>query len=1559
MLAAFVPLLSWPLLHASAAKPSVNVDLRTSWPAAPILLESIEAVTIEEPNAFFPLLHAVTNPDVFPLQSGHSSAAAVHGHVLETALALDHLAAPGAYVSAEMHVALHSASPKLEAFYQYYSDHHAKRAGSEDSCGSWVDWYGQVVCDAQTLAHLLQTAAIDSPEAAAKHTSPSSPKLLPFDHILPDPARTPSAPPHTAVLYASVESTNFRALHSYLYAAASAPSPSVSYVFRPVPPVDRSLDVRTHLSGYGVALHLKKMDYLAVDDRLQGSSSGSDSQADSGGSVQEDEEDVVVARLQQYPVDEAVDVTAPLTDDELLEIGLQATQLIYDAEEPLDRLATLKQLSQNFPRYAGALARRVTVNESLLSELEVNQQRAPGGANAIWLNGASIEEKNMNPFGLLKAIRKERQTMLSLMSLGMSPAEAIELLTHRTIAEAQASGGVLDGLFDASDRAEGGEVIGWLNDIENDERYIGWGAKLRILLRQLYPGQFPTVKFNLFNIVLAADLSQGSTIEFLGGTVNQLIHRGLPFRWGVAPLVETEEGARMARLFAYLLKTFGSEDTLAFFLSLSQKDVPPEQLSPVVRWDRVRASFNQLLAAKEDLPEGTETHLDTVLEGSEGDLENARTYAVRLSATLASAPQGHAFVNGKHYDLDDEFLRYLQGEISTQLQHLQIKIHKGEIKEEDAGQISTYFYDLPTTAKRRNIYIHPAQKAGSLRIYSLPELIERNGLNSTAGAFVHPIESENVPITMYVVADLDSEDGRAFVKEALESVVPGSLSRVSFVHSPSAQPSSNSDDSVTSSTILARLIAGDVLSTYTPERLLSLLRLNDAAEGEHGSQQVFSQRLEDVLADLPASEKVYLDACSLVVRQLGLKAGEHAVIVNGRVVGPMQPGEFIAGDFETLAAFEYHKRVQPVYEALLSVSESVRDLDRDDAAELTSIVSSIISSIQQPDPSEAGLFNAPQRPRLRNYRKLEGDYTAFKIGDETEALFQIGALINPLSEEAQKWTSLLEWFSEMPGVHMEIHVNPMRHSEMPLKRFYRYNLLPKLSFDEDGNEIHAKARFTGLPIEPIYTLALDAPQSWLIHPKEAVYDLDNIQLGLLSPQDRAHGLQAVFDLDALVVEGHARESATSSPPRGLQMQLVTSDDTPIADTLVMANLGYLQFRTKPGVYRLEVRPGRGREIFAMESVGNEGWDSPAVDEAGDEVTVTSFEGVTLYPRLARLPGMELEDVLRTDDDVLAEHSGAIDNLVHKISALFGGKKEDKALVPVDDGQADINIFTVASGHLYERFASIMILSVLRHTKSSVKFWFIDNFLSPSFLEFLPHYAAEYGFQYELVTYTWPSWLRAQTEKQRIIWAYKILFLDVLFPMDLKKVIFVDADQIVRADLQELVDLDLRGRPYGYVPMGDDNPDTEGFRFWKTGYWRDFLRGTPYHISALYVVDLVRFRQMAAGDILRGHYQQLSADPNSLANLDQDLPNNLQREVPIYSLPEDWLWCETWCSKDRLDRAKTIDLCQNPLTKEPKLDRAKQIPEWEVYDGEISAFARRLAGAEVADKDESKKPHDEL
>lgn len=63
----------------------------------------------------------------------------------------------------------------------------------------------------------------------------------------------------------------------------------------------------------------------------------------------------------------------------------------------------------------------------------------------------------------------------------------------------------------------------------------------------------------------------------------------------------------------------------------------------------------------------------------------------------------------------------------------------------------------------------------------------------------------------------------------------------------------------------------------------------------------------------------------------------------------------------------------------------------------------------------------------------------------------------------------------------------------------------------------------------------------------------------------------------------------------------------------------------------------------------------------------------------------------------------------------------------------------------------------------------------------------------------------------IFYRYKILFLDVLFPLGIKKVAFIDADQIVRTDIQELFDLDLEGAPYGYTPFCSDRTEMDGFR----------------------------------------------------------------------------------------------------------------------------------------------------
>jgi UDP-glucose:glycoprotein glucosyltransferase len=212
----------------------------------------------------------------------------------------------------------------------------------------------------------------------------------------------------------------------------------------------------------------------------------------------------------------------------------------------------------------------------------------------------------------------------------------------------------------------------------------------------------------------------------------------------------------------------------------------------------------------------------------------------------------------------------------------------------------------------------------------------------------------------------------------------------------------------------------------------------------------------------------------------------------------------------------------------------------------------------------------------------------------------------------------------------------------------------------------------------------------------------------------------------------------------------------------------------------------------------------------------------------------------------------------------------------------------------------------------------ENFLSPTFKASAKAMAKQIGCSVEFVTYKWPEWLWGQQEKQHIIWGYKILFLDVLFPLSVKKIIYVDANQVVWGDLKELHDIDLQGAPYSYTPFCQSCQSTLGYQFWQEGFWKNHLHSKPYHILALYVVDLERFCKGLVGNQLCSMYQQLLSDPNSLANLNQDLPNYAQHQVPIFSLPQECLWCESWCSDDTKATAKTIDLCNNPEHKEPKV-----------------------------------------
>lgn len=108
-----------------------------------------------------------------------------------------------------------------------------------------------------------------------------------------------------------------------------------------------------------------------------------------------------------------VDTSSQLTEDELLgqlsfkpyrarmlifRIGIsaKAAQLILSSENPVD---IMRQLTENFPKYAVELGRRIELDRKLSLEMGETMRRTAGGAPMIWFNGAILNNiADFNPF---------------------------------------------------------------------------------------------------------------------------------------------------------------------------------------------------------------------------------------------------------------------------------------------------------------------------------------------------------------------------------------------------------------------------------------------------------------------------------------------------------------------------------------------------------------------------------------------------------------------------------------------------------------------------------------------------------------------------------------------------------------------------------------------------------------------------------------------------------------------------------------------------------------------------------------------------------------------------------------------------------------------------------------------------------------------------------------------------------------------------------------------------------------------------------------------------------
>lgn len=1476
---------------------AVTTSLTTKWPSIPLLLEASEFLAEEGEEKFWAFVE--TSPEI---TSHEHKGTDFTNYQLILKKASQYLF-PLQLNLLKFGLSLRSYSASVQTFQQMAADE-----PPPDGCAFFFVVHGESTCNFDVLESLIQTA-LKRPK----------PFLFKGDHKYP--VFNPDVP--VVILYADIGAREFSNSHQLL--AAKSRGGEIGYVLRHF--IANPNKEKVLLSGYGVELAIKSTEYKAKDDTQVKGTEVNTTVIDENDPIDEVQGFLFGKLRQLYPelkeqlkelrnhLVESTNEMAPLKVWELQDLSYQTAARILSAPNS-EALMVMKDLSQNFPTKARGLSRTV-VNQELRMEVEENQKFFKStlglhpGDSALFINGLHVDLESQDIFSLFDTLRNEVRVMEGLHGMG------IEGLALHNILKLNIQPSDSDYAVDI--RTSG---IAWINNLELDSRYNSWPSSIQELLRPTFPGVIRQIRKNFHNFVLLIDPVHESTADLIN-VAEMFLSNHMPLRIGLVFVVDDSEdvdglenaGVALLRAFNYVAEEMDNYHAFQTVISVYNKVMPGDKLK-----------VEHVISVLEKKYPYVE--VSSIL-GSDSAYDKNRKEGKHYYLQTGVGPPPIVLFNGMPFQKDqldpDELETVTMHKILETTSIFQRAVYLGELTNEQ--DVVEYIMSQPNVVPRINARVLGPErqyldltasnnhfvddyarftvldsKEKTAAVANSKNYLTKKGMSSKE---IYD-ESFIRPVTFWIVGDFDTPSGRQLLYDAIKHQKSSSNVRISMINNPS--------DAVTfENTRIGRALwsalqtqnsnnAKNFITKMAKEETAQALNSGaDIAEFAVGGMDVslFKEVYESSNVNFILSHAMY---CSDVLK---LKKGQRAVISNGRIIGPLEDGEiFNQDDFHLLESLILKTSGKKIKEQIQQLG-----VQEDRVSDLVMKVDALLSS-------------QPKGEARIEYQLLEDRHSVLKLRPkEGLTYFDVVAIVDPVTREAQRLAPLLMVLSQVINMNLRVFMNcQSKLSDMPLKSFYRYVLEPEVSFTNENSFAPGPiAKFLDMPHSPLFTLNIITPDSWMVESVRTPYDLDNIYL------DEVDSIVAAeYELEYLLLEGHCYDITTGQPPRGLQFTLGTSRNPVVVDTIVMANLGYFQLKANPGASILRLRKGRSEDIYRIYS--HEGTDSmPDSDDV--IVVINNLKSKIIKVKVQKKPE-------KVNEDLLSEGSGEAETgFWESIKwGLTGGPNTEEVKA---DKEEVLNIFSLASGHLYERFLRIMMLSVLKHTKTPVKFWFLKNYLSPTFKEFIPYMAEKYNFQYELVQYKWPRWLHQQTEKQRIIWGYKILFLDVLFPLAVDKFLFVDADQIVRTDLKELRDFNLDGAPYGYTPFCESRREMDGYRFWKSGYWASHLAGRKYHISALYVVDLKKFRKIAAGDRLRGQYQGLSQDPNSLSNLDQDLPNNMIHQVPIKSLPQEWLWCETWCDEESKKKAKTIDLCNNPMTKEPKLQAAVRIvPEWQDYDKEI-------------------------
>ncbi|XP_028800912.1 UDP-glucose:glycoprotein glucosyltransferase isoform X2 [Neltuma alba] len=1244
---------------------NVQVALRAKWSGTPLLLEAGELLSKEQEDLFWDFIEVWLRTEKDAVDS--QTAKDCLKKILEYGKPL--LSEPLASLL-EFSLLLRSASPRLVLYQQLadeslssfplgdesYSNNNKVEIGEttkgnettkSDILHDDVNLRSPVgkCCWVDTGAHLFFDVSelnlwIHRPVEPVSDSF-QQPEIFDFDHVHLDS----SIGSPVAVLYGAPGTNCFKEFHFALVKAAK--EGKVKYVLRPVLPAGCEANsghcgsVGTgqtlNLGGYGVELALKNMEYKAMDDSTVKKGvtledpRTEDLNQDVRGFIfskileRKPELTSEIMAFRDYLLSSTVSDTLDVW--ELKDLGHQTAQRIVKASDPLQ---SMQEINQNFPSIVSSLS-RMKLDDSVKDEIMANQRMIPPGKSLMALNGALVNVEDIDLYLLIDLVHQDLLLADQFSKLKIPHSTIRKLLSTLPPSESNT--------FRVDFRST---HVNYLNNLEEDAKYRRWRSNLNEILMPVFPGQLRYIRKNLFHAIYVLDPATTCGLESID-MILSLYENNLPMRFGIVLYSsnyvtkqienrsskengdnsEDDISTKIMRLFFYIKENFGIQMAFQFLSNVNKLRTESDGSEDALEAHHVEGAFVDTILPKVKSPPS-----EILLKlGKEQKLKEMSQESSMFVFKLGlSKLQCSLLMNGLVIEPTEEALL---NALNDETPRIQEQVYFGHINSH-TDVLDKFLSEAGIQRYNPRIISDSKPRFTSLSMFNFGEGSLANDIS-----YLHsPGTIDDLkPVTHLLAVDITSRSGMKLLRQGLFYLIEGSKNArvgVLFSANQSADLSLRFVKAfgITASSYSHKKNALDFLdqlcSFYEQNYILPSVVAADSTEAFIDkvcelaeSNGLPSKAYRPALHEFSTGEvrKHLIKVGTFLYRVLGLESSVNAVITNGRVTYPIDEHTFLSDDLHLLESVELKHRTKHIQEII----EEVKWQDIDPDLITSKLISDVIMILS------SSMASRSRSSESARFEMLHDQHSAIILNNENSSI-HIDAVLDPLSPTSQRLSGILRVLWKYVQPSMRIVLNPLSSlADLPLKSYYRYVVPTMDDFSKADSAINGpKAFFANMPLSKTLTMNLDVPEPWLVEPVIAVHDLDNILLENLAD---TRTLQAVFELEALVLTGHCSEK-DQDPPRGLQLILGTRSTPHLVDTLVMANLGYWQMKVSPGVWHLQLAPGRSSELYIVKEDGNESHGK----QSSKLITIDDLRGKVVQMEVMKKKGKEHEKLLVPDDE---------------------------------------------------------------------------------------------------------------------------------------------------------------------------------------------------------------------------------------------------------------------------------------------------------------------------------------